>query len=143
MSAESNKAVIRRFSDEVWNHGDLAAMDELFAPDYVNHDPMPGQAPDREGHRRVIEMVRTGMPDIRETIEDMVAEGDRVVYRWTVHATHSGEVLGVPGDGRPISFGGIEIYRIADGRIAERWGVFEQLSMLRQLGVLDRPVQPK
>jgi steroid delta-isomerase-like uncharacterized protein len=136
---EANKALIRRFSDEVWNRGNVAAMDELFASDYVNHDPMPGQAPDRDGHRRVVEMVRAGMPDIREQIEDLFGEGDRVVYRWTVSATHTGDVLGAPGTGRSVSFGGIEIYRVADGRIVERWGVFEQLALLRQLGVLTKP----
>jgi steroid delta-isomerase-like uncharacterized protein len=134
---ESNKAVIRRFSDEVWNRGNLAAMDDLFASDYVNHHPMPGQTPDRDGHRRVVEMVRAGMPDICEQIDDLVAEGDKVVYRWTVHATHTGEVLGIPATGRPVTFGGIEIYRVADGRIVERWGVFEQLALLRQLGVIS------
>lgn len=133
---EQNKAVIRRFSAEVWNQGDLDVMDELFDPQYVNHNPVPGQGPDRDGHKRVIASVRTGLPDIRETIEDMVAEGDRVVYRWTVTATHSGEVLGVPGTGKQIRFGGIEIYRLENGRIMERWGVFEQLSMLTQLGVI-------
>jgi predicted ester cyclase len=80
---------------------------------------------------------------VRETIEDIVAEGDRVVYRWTVHATHVGEVMGIQGTGTPITFGGIEIYRLRDGRIVERWGVFDQLALLRQVGAMpSKPGAP-
>ena len=139
VTTEANKALLLRFDAEVWNAGDVSVMDELFAPDYVNHDPSLGQPPDREGHKRVIAMVREALPDLRETVDDLVAEDDRVVFRWTVTATHERDFMGTPATGKRIEFSGIEIYRIADGRIAERWGVFDRLGMLRQLGVIRKP----
>ena len=139
MTTEANKALLLRFDAEVWNAGDVSVMDELFAPDYINHDPSLGQPPDREGHKRVIAMVREALPDLRETVDDLVAEDDRVVFRWTVTATHERDFMGTPATGKRIEFSGIEIYRIADGRIVERWGVFDRLGMLRQLGVIRKP----
>ena len=138
MSTDANKAVLRRFDEEVWNAGHIEVMDELFAPDYVNHDPSLGQTPDRDGHKRTIELVRVALPDVHETVEDLFAEGDRVVFRWTIRATHLGELLGTAPTGNPVHIGGMEIYRLRDERIVERWGVFDRLGLMQQLGIVPR-----
>jgi steroid delta-isomerase-like uncharacterized protein len=138
VSTDANKAVLRRFDEEVWNAGHLEVMDELFAPDYVNHDPSLGQTGDREGHKRTIALARAALPDVRETVEDLVAEGDRVAFRWTIRATHLGELFGTQPTGNAVHIGGIEIYRLRDERIVERWGVFDRLGLMQQLGIVPR-----
>ena len=138
MDVEGSKALLRRFDAEVWNGGDVDLMDELFAVDYVNHDPSLGQTPDREGHKATVRLVRDALPDLRETVEDLFGEGDRVVFSWSLTATHLGSLLGVTPTGRPVHVRGIEIYRTRDGQIAERWGCFDRLGLMQQLGIIDR-----
>jgi predicted ester cyclase len=94
---EENKAAERRFNEEVWHKRNLAVIDELVAPDFVDHSPLPGQGPGREGFRQVgVELALAAFPDVRITIESLVAEGDMVVVRWTAEATHRGEFMGIP-----------------------------------------------
>lgn len=138
MSTESNKALLRRFDDEVWNGGNVELMDELFGAAYVNHHPSLGQAPDREGHKNTIRLVRQALPDLHETIEDLFGEGDRVVFSWSLTATHLGSLMGVEPTGNSIHVTGIEIYRIAGNQIAERWGCFDRLGLMQQLGIIGR-----
>ncbi len=140
MSIEENKAIVRRWMEEVWNEGKLEALDELIGPDYVLHgaaDPDLPRGP--EGAKQLTAAFRTAFPDLQGTIEDLIAEGERVVCRWTARATHGGEFAGIPATHRPVTFSGIEIVRIADGRIAEGWDEVDVAGILQQIGGLPVP----
>ncbi len=143
MSTEENKAAERRFYEEVWNKHHLGAVDELVAPNVVEHNPVdPGQGPGREGFRKTVAMALSAFPDVQATIEDMVAEGDKVVVRWTGKGTHRGEFMGIPPTNKQVTFtGGIDIWRYAGGKRVESWRQWDALSMMRQLGVIPEPGQ--
>jgi steroid delta-isomerase-like uncharacterized protein len=141
MSTEVNKAIVRRFVEEVQNGGDLAALDEFAAPGYVNHSAPPGVPADREGLKQLTAMFRRAFPDGRMTIEDMVAEGDRVATRKTFRGTHRGELMGIPPTGKAVTIGLIDFARLAGGRVVESWSVADELGLLRQLGALPPPGQ--
>ena len=134
MDTELHKKTTRRLY-ELLNDGDAAAIGDLVTPDYEEHDPLPGQGTGREGAIDRFSMLITGLAP-HFTIEDVVAEGDRVVVRWTNDGTHVGEFAGVPPTGRAFSIGGIDIYRVEDGLLGEHWHQVDQLSMLGQLGLL-------
>jgi steroid delta-isomerase-like uncharacterized protein len=139
---EANKAVARRIIEEVYNGGRLEVADELVASDYVGYDaasPEPMRGPD--GVKRQAEGYRTAFPDIRLTIEDEIAEGDRVVTRWTATGTHEAELFGIPPTGKQATVSGITISRIADGRIAENWISWDTLGLLQQLGAVPAMAQ--
>ena len=126
MSAEEHKAIVRRFVEEVQNRGDLAALDELCAPDFVNHSAPPGVPPTREGLAQL-------------AIEEMLAEGDRVVTRKTFRGTHRGELMGLPATGRRVEIGLIDIVRLDGGQVVEHWNAVDNLGMLQQLGAIPAP----
>lgn len=136
MSAEHNKTVVRRFVQEVWSKGNLAAVAELVAPNVVDHNPLPGQAPGIEGIKQVVTTFRNAFPDARFTSEDLVTEGDRVVTRWTGRGTHKSEFEGIAPTGRQVTMTGIDIFRVVGGKIVERWANQDDLGLLRQLGVI-------
>jgi steroid delta-isomerase-like uncharacterized protein len=134
-SAESNKDLIRRLLAEV-DRGNDDVVDACYSPDYVDHTPSPvrSQARGREGVRRAFALFRRAFPDTRHVIEDLVAEGDRVVARVSARATHTGELFGHPATGKVVTLTSITVYRVVDGRIVERWceqgrGVLEQLGI--------------
>jgi steroid delta-isomerase-like uncharacterized protein len=141
MSIEQNRTVVCRYYDEVLNAGDLSAIDDLATDGYVENDPFPGQGDGRADLRRRAETLRGAFAPCTFTIEDVVAEGDRVVVRWRSRGTHSGEFLGMPATGRSFDIAGIDIHRVTDGRMAEHWHVVDQLSQLQQLGVLPAPAE--
>lgn len=136
MSLESNKTLARSLYD-LANAGDVDAIGDLVSADYREHDPLPGQGSGREG---VIDRfsILVGALAPKFTIEDVVAEGDRVVVRWTNAGTHVGEFAGIPPTGRTFTIGGIDIYRVEDGALVEHWHVIDQLGMLGQLGLLPQ-----
>ena len=136
MSTEENKALIRR-QVEVWNTGNLDALDELMAADLIHHDMPPGLAPGLDGFKQIISMHKMAFPDVRVTIEDMFAEGDKVVNRWTVSGTHQGEYMGIAPTGKKVTLTGISIHRMAGGKIVENWHRMDMLSVMRQLGVVQ------
>ena len=136
MTPEALKALECRFFDDMLNRGDLSAGDDLFAVDSVDYAGFPSQLPGREGFKQAVVMVHEAFPDIHYTIEDTVAEGDRIATRWTLRGTHRGEFLSIPATGNQVSVEGIHILRVADGLIMECWESWDQLGMLRQLGVL-------
>ncbi len=136
MSAEELKAMARRYIEEVWNKGNLALIDEMFAPDYLNHSPNTGQMAGPEGLKQLIAGFRRAAPDLHLTIDDMLAEGDRVVTRWTARGTHQGELMGIPPTGRQITVSAIVIDRIVEGRIVEHWAGRDDLGMYQQLGLI-------
>lgn len=134
----SQKEVARRLYDEVLNQGRVAALDDIATEDYEEHDPLPGQGTGRSGLSERVTMLRVGL-DPHFTLEDVIEDGDRVAVRWTQHGTHVGEFFGIPATGRSFSIPGIDVYRLADGKLAEHWHVVDVYSMLIQLGVLPAP----
>lgn len=139
MGTEENKAAIRRISDEFWNRGRAEVLDEVFAADVLDHAAAPGQPPGREGLKQINLGFRAAFPDVQMTIEDLLAEGDKVVWRWSVQGTHQGPLMGIPATGKRVTFGGISIDRFADGRIAERWLQIDMLGLLQQVGAVPAP----
>jgi steroid delta-isomerase-like uncharacterized protein len=143
MSTEQNKTLVRRYWEEVWNQGNLAVLDDLIATDFDGH-PLPGE-PDfgrgPAGQKQLVGMYRTAFPDLRMTIEDMTAEGDRVAVRWTARGTQTGEMMGIPATGKHTTVTGMFLNRLAGGKIVEGWGNFDALGMLQQLGVIPTPEQ--
>ncbi len=136
MSLEENKAIERRFFEEVVNKGNLAVLDELLAPDFVDHSASPGIAPDREGYKQFFAMTHSAFPDFHSTLEDMFAEGDKVVQRFTARGTHQGEWMGIAPTGKQMTIPGIAIHRITGGKIVEDWVSMDMLGALQQLGVV-------
>ncbi len=142
MSADANKAIIRRYFEEGWNKGNPDAAAEVFSEDYVNHNPgIPGMPQGRAGIRVLVGAFRSVFPDLAYTIEDQVADEDRVVTRWTMHGTQQGEFQGLPPTGKQVSVTGIQIDRLKDGQIVEHWRETDILGMLQQLGVIPAPGQ--
>ena len=140
MSAEENRALIRRFVDEAFNRGNLDVVDEIYAPDHVGYTAgVPEQTPGPEDVQGFVGLYRSAFPDLHTTIEDMLTEGDKVTYRWAAVGTHQGELLGVAPSGNRVEITGITIERIEGGRIAETWNNFDQLGMLRQIGAIPAP----
>ena len=139
MSA-ANKALARRLIDEAFNAGRLDVIDELFASGFVGHDPsLPEEVRGPAGVKEVIAGYRAAFPDIQVTIEDQIADGDRVVTRWRATGTHKGELMGMPATGKQATVTGITIDLIADGRIAESWDNWDTLGLMQQLGAVPLP----
>ena len=135
--SEQNRALVRRFIEEVFNQGKLSVAEEVLAPDYVHHDPATGERGSGiEGLEHMVGFYRQAFPDFHITVEDQMATEDRVVERWTGRGTHQGSLRGLAPTGRTISAEGISIHRIANGRIAETWTCFDSASMLRQIGAI-------
>lgn len=136
MSSEENKALMGRFLEEVFNKKNLAAIDEFIAPDQVDHT-LPAFLPSTpEGTKRAIDMFLKAFPDVQLTVEDMVAEGDRVVTRYTSRGSQKGAFMGIPPTGKQMTVSSIIIARFADGKIVEEWGLDDQMGMLQQLGII-------
>jgi steroid delta-isomerase-like uncharacterized protein len=134
MSVEANKALVRRFIEQALAGGDFAALAELMAPDGVEHTAPLGQPPAEGTAARYLVLWRAAFPDLAITVEDLLAEGERVAVRQTVRGTHRGAFLGVPPTGRQIAVTGMAFYRLAGGRIVERWATVDTHEVLRQLG---------
>ena len=136
MSTEDTKALIRRFYEEVLNKRNLAALDDFYAPNHVDHTLPPGLPIGPEGTKQAIAMTLSGFPDLHLTVEDMIAEGDKVVTWFTTHVTQQGALGDIPPTGKHVSVSTIEITRIAGGKIVEDWGLDDRLGMLQQLGLV-------
>jgi steroid delta-isomerase-like uncharacterized protein len=136
---EQNKNTVTAFIEALFTKGDLGAVDEYLAEDFVNHDPPLGVTADREGIRGAAAMFRAAFPDWHSEPDILVGEGDLVVEHFTASGTQQGEILGAPASGRTVTFPGINIWRIRDGRMVERWGRLDELGLLRQLGLVNLP----
>lgn len=136
MSAEDNKALVGRYFNAAWNEGNSAVIDELFAANFHHHNPGVPDGGSREGFKLFNGAFRSAFPDLRLTQDDVIAEGDKVVTRFTAHGTQQGELQGIAPTGKPINVTGIEIMRVSGGKIVEGWVDFDQLGMLQQLGVI-------
>ena len=141
MSSEENEAIVRE-AVEAFNRNDLDAVDRLFAADYVDHDPSrAGLPPGPQGVKQAWSTFRAAFPDLRATIDDTIAEGDRVAVRGEIHGTHRGESMGIPPTGNKVTVELIDINRIENGELVERWGEANMLGMMRQLGIVPAPEQ--
>jgi steroid delta-isomerase-like uncharacterized protein len=138
-STEQNKAIAMRYSREIFSKGKLDLAEELIAEGYVNHNPIPGQVPGREGIKKSIAYLRSVFPDLEETIEDMIAEGDRVMLRTIRRGTHQMEFLGVPATGKQVSIPAMYVLRIQDGMVTDAWLNWDLLGLLQQLGAAPAP----
>ena len=135
MSAEENKALVRRFVEEFWNEGNMSAADELMAPEARIHLPT-GEVVNPHEAKSFAATWRESFPDWHSTFEELVAEGDRVAERWTGRGTHRGELQGIPATGKSVEAPGSVFYRIVDGKIVELWGQLDMMSLMQQLGVV-------
>ncbi len=139
MSVEENKALDRRWYEEVWNQGNVASYEELASPDLVTHNPPPGITGDFEGVKQAISIHRTGFPDLHFEIEDQLTEGDKVVTRSTLTGTHRGEWVGIPPTGKRVSIKAITIQRWRGDKMVEAWLAMDMLGWMQQLGVVPPP----
>lgn len=135
MSIEENKVIAHRLIREYLNEKKLGVVDELFAEDFFNHSPGPGNASDREGFKKFMTVFFSAFPDMTTTIDDLIAEENKVVIRMTGRATHTGDLMGIPPTGKQVCVTSITILSIVDGKVAERWNNTDILSLLQQLGV--------
>ena len=136
-TTEERKALIRRFYEEVWNRGNLDYLDQVIPPDHIFRIPgfMPGPF-GRKEFRQLVATYRTAFPDVHFTIDDQIAEGDRVVHRWTAQGTHLCELTGIPPTGKRMTVTGIGIGRFEGGRLVEGWDEWDAVGLLRQIGVI-------
>jgi steroid delta-isomerase-like uncharacterized protein len=142
MSAEENKAAMRRIPLEAFNEGNLDVADALFTADYIEHLPLPpGWPTGIAGFKQFVTSLRAAFPDFQYTVEDEIAEGDKVVLRLTAQGTHLGELFGIPATGKHATWTEIHIARSADGKLVEHWANLDQLGQMQQLGVIPTPGQ--
>lgn len=135
-----NKHLVAAFIEDLFTKGDLDAVERYLDPGFVNHDPPYPGAPDGPaGLRLAAAMFRQALPDWHSDVDQLIAEGDTVVELFTATGTHHGELLGVPGTGRTLTLRGINVFRIKDNRIIERWGRLDQIGLLQQLGLMPAP----
>jgi steroid delta-isomerase-like uncharacterized protein len=135
--SEQNKTNFRRLFEEVWNQGHVPVADELFAPTYTHHDsstPDVGRGPESEKKR--VALYRNAFPDIRFTIEDIFAEGETVVARWSCHGTHKGDLNGIAPTGKQFNITGVSIARFTNGKMFEGFVNWDALGLMQQLGVV-------
>ena len=137
MSTEQNKAIVRRWIEQGWNTGDLSLVDALYAPNVVQHDPSsPAPVASSADLKQYVGSFLTAFPDMHFTIEDLLAENDKVLWRFTADATQNGPLLDIPPSGRRATVTGMALFRLAEGKIAEVWVNFDALGMLQSIGVV-------
>lgn len=134
-----NKIIVRRFFDEVVNGRKLEVVDELIASDFTDHNVPPGTPKGPEGMKQFLKMVGTAFPDLHITIEDMLEDGEKVIVRLSVRGTHKGDLMSIPPTGKQATWAGIDIIRIANGMMVERWGLRDFMSLMQQLGIVQPP----
>jgi steroid delta-isomerase-like uncharacterized protein len=137
MSTELNRSIIRRWIEEGWNGRNLDLIDQLYSPDVIQHDPNSPLAVRSSGEMRMyIGGFQSAFPDLHFTTDDLLAEGDKVLWRFTSRGTHHGALMGIPPTGKALTVVGMALFRIAEGRIAEVWVNIDALGMLQSLGVI-------
>jgi steroid delta-isomerase-like uncharacterized protein len=142
--SEQNKAVVRRLFEELWNKGNLSVADQLFSTNYAHHDPSTldfGRGPESERKRATL--YRTAFPDLQLTIEDLLAEGETVMARWSCRGTHKGDLSGIAPTGKQFNISGVTIARLANGKMAEGWVNWDAQGLMQQLGVVPELVKTK
>ena len=134
--SEENIDIVRRLTQEGFVGGKVKVVDDVVAENCIDHDPLPGQAQGKEGQRQTCQMVVDGLSGRSTLQDDFLAVGDAVIENWIFQGTHTGEFMGIPATGKQVQVRGIEIWRLADGKIVERWGVIDSGAVMQQLGVL-------
>ncbi len=134
--SEQNKTLIRRVIEEMWNQRKVELANEFYSEEFIGHDPNNPGVRGPEGIREIVLKYVHAFPDTQFSIDDMVAEGDRVAMRWTAIGTHDGDLDGMAPSGKPISVSGMSIDRIVDGKIVEEWSAWDALGMMQQIGVI-------
>ena len=137
--SEENKTVVRRVIEEVWQNGNLDAVDEYFAANYIDHNDLPGVPEGREGIKAFAAVFNSAFSDGNITVEDQVAEEDMVVTRWSATSINSGDFMGVPATGKRVTITGIDCHRIAGGQIMEGWGQADMMGLMQQIGAIPVP----
>ena len=139
--SEDHQAILTRILDEAWNQGNIDVVDELVATEYAYHDPQYPESEGVEGYKQRVSTYRSAFPDIHFTVEDMIAEGDKLAFRWSSTGTQTGDLPDIPATNRTTSVWGIGIVRIVNGKIVEEWVVWDTLGMMQNLGVAPTPVE--
>lgn len=139
--SEQNKALVRQVMVDVWQDGKLEKIDDYYAEDFVSHDDTPGIPQNREGLKMFAGMLEAAFSGGAVTVDDQISEGDRVVTRWSSTSSHSGDFLGVPASGNEVKITGINVSRIAGGKIVEEWGEADMLGLMQQIGAVPDPGQ--
>jgi steroid delta-isomerase-like uncharacterized protein len=134
MSTDEHKTLLRRYVEAVWDQGNVAALDDFLSPDYQRHVSPAADSLTFEGQKQRLAGFRSAFPDIELTIEDVIAEGDKIAFRSTIRGTHQGAFLGIAPTGARVTVGLVDVVRIEDGRFVEQWGGPDLLDLLRQLG---------
>lgn len=137
MASTDNQAIFRRVMEEGFGQGNLAVLDELMAPSFIEHEAGAGDG--REGAKAIVTMLHTAFPDLRVTIEEMSADGEKLWARVTFDGTHTGDLLGTPPTGKRVRVEAIDLCRFSAGKLAEHWGVFDRMGMMEQVGVIAHP----
>jgi len=135
VSAQENKGLVSKAIEEVWNQGNLEAVNRYFAEHYVDHTPLPGQDPGPEGYKQAVALIRAAFPDLHLTLDDVIAEEDKVSFRYTMSGTHQGEFMGMTPTGRAFSVAGMIFARAAEGKFTDRWAILDTISLMQQLDV--------
>lgn len=136
--ASKNEITVQRVYDELWNKGNFADTDQIIAMNMVDHTPLPTQAPGVEGFKQLVAMVGIAFPDLHVTVEDLISDEDKVVCRWTARGTNTGALLGLTPSGEHITVEGIDIFRMAHGKVVEHWGKIDAISLMQQLGLVPK-----
>lgn len=132
----TNLEIARSVSEEVWGKGNAALIDELYAENFVDLNPIPGVPGTREGLKMQLVAYRQAFPDMNTTVNDMVAEGDKVVIRFTIRGTHTGDMMGIPPTGKSGEIAGITMLRLEDGKIVEEFSLADMMTLYQQLGLV-------
>jgi predicted ester cyclase len=135
----ASKELYRRWIGEAWSKGNVDVLDDMNTPDFADHSGLPGVSPDTAGMKQFIAGLHAAFSEVAFTIEDMVAEGDRLVGRWVMRGTNTGSFNGMPPTGRPVTVSGFDLLRVEGDRFAEVWHVEDIAGMLQQLGVMPGP----
>ena len=133
--SEQNKALVRRMIEELVNKGNFSLLDELVASDYAYYEPTVGEIRGSNGYKSLVSMYRSAFPDVTLSINEQIAEGDKVVTHWTARGTHQGELMGVPATGKQVTVQGVVISRIENGKLIQDFETYDVHGMMRQLGV--------
>ncbi len=136
MTIEENKGLAARWTEEIWNQGNMAAVDEICTPNFTFNYALPGMPPDRESYKKVVTMYRNAFHGMHLTNEIVIAEGDKVAIRWRGQSEHKGEFMGIAPTGKKVTMSGNSIARIESGKIAEEWTEMDSVGVMQQIGAV-------
>jgi steroid delta-isomerase-like uncharacterized protein len=130
------KAMAQRWYSEVMNEGNQEVIDELCAENFVDHDPLPGTGPDRQGIHDFVKLIRSAFPDLETTVDEIIAEGDRIAVRSTFRGTHESDFMGIPATGKKVEVSNYDFVRFENDQAAEHWGTIDSAALMEQLGAV-------